>query len=104
MSNEVIPYKTINVLGKRWYIVVDKKELDGDNYGECSYQKKQIAIDHELPDDEMLQVFFHELVHAISFQSGIRFSDALTPEMEEVFCESISNCIMQNRKKLKKIL
>ena len=86
--------KSVNILGQKWKIVIDKEKLTHSGlHGECDYDKKTIFINDENDDEEQFRTFFHETGHALLARSGIKYSNAFSQEivLRQRFFSRISN-------------
>ena len=86
--------KSLNILGQD--IALKQEDLDG-MYGCFDYINKTISINvtaHTLYKENVQATLIHEIIHAISKRVGLNQSISLA--MEEVICESISNCLTDN--------
>lgn len=54
---------------------VDKIEHDDANWGLTIYESHQIQIKGLLDDERKRQVFIHEVLHAVFFESGYKEHD-----------------------------
>ena len=67
----------IDVLGVTYTVVFVKgmDDLDSfmDTFALCDIFKKQIKIWEGLPESNLTRIFFHELLHAVFYESRIEF-------------------------------
>lgn len=91
--------KKITVLGEVYkiYVVEGLMETDGLE-GFCSGHEHKIAIDVLLVENPRVfwKVFWHEVGHALQFESGLH--DSLSPDGREFFCQAFSQ-LMRDIKK-----
>jgi hypothetical protein len=85
----------LNILGKEYRITFG--ELQSDNLGICNHVTGEIILDRsKTTHDSMEQVAFHEILHAIFDRIGAR--QFIEPQAEEMLCDSISKCLLDNFK------
>ena len=86
--------KSLNILGQE--ITLKQEDLDG-MYGCFDYINKTITINvaaHALYKESVQATLIHEIMHAVSKRVGL--NQSISFAMEEVICESISNCLTDN--------
>lgn len=62
--------------------------------GYCQKSPIEIYINKKLTNDEKSSTLNHELIHAIMFRIGL--DQIISPETQELLCESIGNFIHEN--------
>ena len=88
----IIP-KSITVNGFVWQVQFDGPLTDESNvYGSAHYKSQTIYIDPKVPRQKQEQTFLHELLHAVSWQSGLskRMQQAKQTELEEEIITALS--------------
>jgi len=78
----------VNVLG-RAYTVDLRDYMDSDFYGECDFTKAAIRINKNQKDLESTIV--HEVLHAIIFESGLKYIIDSTDGLEEALVRAIEH-------------
>lgn len=89
--------KSITVLGRKITIhLVDSeklRELTGMGaVGACDYSGKKIYILKDMSREDQILTLFHETAHAI--QSVVGLNQITTPDLIEIWCESMANGFM----------
>jgi hypothetical protein len=83
--------KSVNVFGATYSIRRVKDLNEGEDDGHCNVVKKEIAIDSKLKGRELAETFYHELFHAVSYETGIY--QAIEKELEEIIVTNFSKMI-----------
>lgn len=83
--------KTITILGRKYQIhFVSQAKITNIAGVLCEacveLNNKKIYIVEDLPEDEKLIALFHEIQHISHLICGV--SQVVTPEMQEILCES----------------
>lgn len=60
--------------------------------GLCDPNSRIISIRRELPKEEKIKVFLHELTHALLFETHLS-PNGLDAAIEEILCDSIADCL-----------
>lgn len=85
----------LNIFGKEYRITFG--ELQSDNLGTCNHITGEIILDRsKTTHDSLEQVAFHEILHAIFDRIGAR--QFIEAQAEEMLCDSISKCLLDNFK------
>jgi hypothetical protein len=85
----------LNIFGKEYRIAFG--ELQSNDVGTCNHITGEIILDRsKTTHDSIEQVAFHEILHAIFDRIGAR--QFIEPQAEEMLCDSISKCLMDNFK------
>ena len=87
--------KSFTIKGKKWKISYRKK-LEGnelDTQGLCVYEKRTILLLKSLTEDEILEVLYHELVHASLYEAHLNSNSGLSSDIEEIICDSIADLL-----------
>ena len=82
----------VDVLGVRYEVRRDRKLLKQGLDGLCLKQDKRILVAHWLRGDPMWAVFYHEMAHALAYESGM--SDFMHPAAEEMFAQAFANTVL----------
>jgi len=84
---------SLNVLGKRYRMTKKKCKGQPDGYmGLCSDDTATIYLAKNLREgEEYWTTLFHELGHGVLYRNGVRFSGAVSMEVEEIIVETMSN-------------
>ena len=85
----------LDVLGKRYKVTTKPPKSDPlipDNYmGMCMDDIAHIYLNKDLREgEEYWTTLFHEMVHAVMYRNGIRFTGALPMELEEIIVETMA--------------
>ena len=76
------------------------KELTGMNaVGACDYSGKKIYILKGMSKDDQMITLFHETAHAI--QAVVGLNQITSPDLAEVWCESMANGFMDLAKMIR---
>jgi hypothetical protein len=67
-----------------------------ETMGEFHYDNNTIYIDHRIKGIQLVSTILHEEIHAILHRVGAH--QVLSPDIEEIICESISTWIAENYK------
>ena len=68
-----------------------------DNWGSCSFKEQTIEISENLGYDRQVHTMWHELVHAILYEYGIR--EFINEDKEELVCNLFASGIIGILKK-----
>ena len=96
--------KSIVILGRKFSVKMatsdQLKEATGfASVGACNYSKKLILLHKEMSKEDQLITLFHEVAHVIQITVGL--SQVTTPEMTEVWCETMANGFLDLAKQIK---
>lgn len=91
--------KTLNILGIKYTVIEEYINLQNQEYvlGLCIPYQNNIYINSNLIEEighRPEQTLIHEIIHAVLHRNGI--TQKLSEPIEEVICESIANCIVDN--------
>lgn len=91
--------KTLNILGIKYTVIEEDINLQNQEYvlGLCIPYQNNIYINSNLIEEighRPEQTLIHEIIHAVLHRNGI--TQKLSEPIEEVICESIANCIVDN--------
>lgn len=78
-----IPSSVRITAGTRYEVVFVKEFDDKDQYGECRYDSKQIAIRSDLSKTETLKTLCHEILHAIAHEHSFELPHQAVYGLEE---------------------
>lgn len=71
---EAMDFPSTLKIGPFQYGVVFEHEPKSDHgkalWGQCRYERHQIAIESEAPDDRKIETLMHESLHAIAFEAA----------------------------------
>lgn len=62
----------VDILGQKYEVV--RSKLPKNLHGDCSDEKFKIRINTTQPPEMQQQTLFHELIHAVLFQSGFHYT------------------------------
>lgn len=87
--------KEFMLKGKRWKLIY-KWGLSArtGNDGLCVFSDRSIILDRSLTGEYKIDVFLHELTHALLFEAHINPGTGVTPEVEEIICDAVSDAFM----------
>lgn len=64
--------KSVMICGFRWGIKTSAEvAIEGDVFGSCHYQSQVLYLDPKTTDQKREQCLLHEIMHAISWQTGL---------------------------------
>ena len=69
--------------------------------GVYDQRRKEILLDKYLEQDEMIQTFLHEVIHAIWDNTGMNQTYA-SLDVQELICENVSKWLVKNFKMIDK--
>jgi hypothetical protein len=105
-------HKRVKVLGETYKIMFIKDLVDKDGKicdGLTTFDPKIIHIMKDLNDEDTMETLFHEINHAILFESGV-VQGNLSDDLEEVIVQQIAKCYnsifdlsFKKRKRIKKV-
>ena len=98
--------KSIPARGRDYKVKVKKIGRNEDGHsilGYCDRYKKEICINVECPDEELLDTFLHEYFHAIWYESGL-YSEDIPAWVEHIFLVNITHDLLLQRKQIIKLL
>lgn len=89
--------KSVEVFGRRVKVIFDKKKLTTEgSLGEYHVLENKIIIDDTLPIEQQVVCLYHEMAHVLLDRTGVRYSGALAPEIEEIIVENIAQFIVSH--------
>lgn len=96
--------KTVTILGRKFVVKLTDanklKEATGVNsVGGCNYSMKQILILKDMSKEDQVLTLFHEVAHVIQITAGL--NQVTSPDMIEVWCETMANGFMDLVKSVK---
>ena len=91
MKHKDLP-KSLKVFGINYKIKV--VDLPYSMAGQCHRENHQIWISSTLEDKEIASTCLHELFHAALHRVSV--TQAITPELEEVIVDTLSNVLTEN--------
>ncbi len=74
--------------GREWTVVTRRMDLDVN--GSCSSDRREISLNEDLTEFEMIDTFHHELVHAIKYTLGWEDNESNHEE-----CDSLGGMLLQ---------
>lgn len=84
----------VSAIGRPWKVVrKTQQDLDPGILGYTSITDRVIFVRPELAKNVAEQVFAHELVHSVLFDSGIH--NLLSDKMQEALCDALVPLISQ---------
>lgn len=83
--------RKLEIKGRMYSIL--EHEIDQNYYGFHDYDKKTIELKKGLKLEDKKKTFFHELLHAIISESGLR-QTSLSIDVEEAIVENIANYLV----------
>lgn len=75
--------KQLNILGYRYSLDMSKgmEEMNG-NVGFCHFDKAQLDVANDLPDDMRNSTILHEIMEAINYHMEVGMTEAQVKQME----------------------
>ncbi len=85
----------LNIFGKEYLVKI--QSISTQEIGICNHLTNEIFIDDsKITNDSLEQVIIHEVIHALVDRIGFR--QFLESQAEEILCESLSRCLVENFK------
>ena len=97
-----LPFPTkFNIEGADWKVKLKRSLLD-DSGNECrgltDVSKRTIYLERDLPEKELLWVFWHEYMHAVLHESSVTGNDGgLDGIVEEIICDKFANAMTRDK-------
>ena len=92
--------KEFYIKGQKWQLAYKwgLRDSEGERMlGLCHCASRIIEIERAIPQEEKLEIFLHEFLHAIIFESHLSgLSGAEGELVEEVLCDAIASVFVDN--------
>jgi Zn-dependent peptidase ImmA (M78 family) len=97
--------KRVNLLGRIFLVKIVSTQVIYDKmgtpvWGLMDWMEKTIYICSELNEHEQILTLFHECTHAVHYIYGL--NQVISPELQEILCESTANMIEDLLPQIKK--